>query len=899
VDEPDDWLLNHVESGTKRGPGKWSVLPATDRNQPWIRVKPVGASLPGQGWKIHVSSFASNAADTLARALPVLVAGRYAFKVLGSLSWLRGVNSASAGLSQVGKYITVYPETDNRAVDIAVALARATCGLRAPPIPSDHAFDANGVVHYRYGAFGTELMQTALGEILPALMDPDMALTPDRRETTPTLPAWLEDPFAAAGFGAPSYRAIQSAERYHPVATLAETADIVIQLAIDLVTPRSCVVKRTKLRRIDGIEDLAESVRRLRREAAVLARLNGHEIAPCLLDVVDDGNELAVVTEDLGGHTLDSHVRTRMALGDWPSSRQIVDLGAAVADGLAVLHEEGHVHGDVKSGNIVIGADGRARLIDFGLAWSIGCHARPAGAGTRGYISPACLAGEPPTPNDDLYAFGGVLYLLLTGAEPSRAPDADELLARNILQINPRASASLAAIAERCLGKEPHRPFSSAREVARALRATIGAGQNRHQAPMPKEAPRRMTGDELSRRLQRTADFICHQAQPHDGGLVWRSTYFVGKGLLSRDVNSGMAGTVLALAELVDEFGVDRHAETLLQAASSLGRLPSLPGARPQGLYVGEMGVSVALLRAGIALNDGELVAKAVDRARSVASRPMNSPDLFHGMAGQLLGHLLVWDETGDRLDLGNAIRLGETILTRRQGEGERAYWPIPEEYGSLGIGNYLGYAHGAAGIADILLELFEATGDRRYADTACDAISWIAGQAVPTQENQGVAWPIVEGGEPHPPFWCHGATGIARPLLHARRLRLELNCAELLRKATHAIAGAACWSGPTLCHGLAGNADLLIDVWKETGDPQTLDEAYRLLSLIQAFSIESDEGQTWISEAPRQINPDYLVGYAGIATTLLRFARPDRDHALSRAGFQRGRTIGATGRLA
>jgi serine/threonine protein kinase len=889
TDEPDDWLLDRIRAATKADSGEWLVAPAQDRHQPWIHAEPVGSTVPRQGWKIHVSSFGASAADTLARVLPFLVAGGFAFKVLGSLGWLRGLNGGAAGLSQIGKFITVYPETDARAVEIARALAGATRGLRAPQIPSDRPVDAEGVVYYRYGAFGGELMQTPLGEVLPALIDPGGRFAPDRRGASPQQPAWVEDPFAAAGLGGPSYRAAVVAQRYRPVATLAESPDVIVQLTLDLVSPRTCIIKRAKLRHVHGIRDIRDSVEQLRREAALLAQLNGRGITPLLYDVVDDGNELAVITEDVGGETLDRHLQALAARGHHMPHARIVELSAALADALAVVHECGHIHGDIKSTNIVIDAEGRLRLVDFGLALEIGSHGRPAGAGTRGYISRGCRAGEPPAPQDDLFALGAILYLLMGGAEPSRAPDANDLTSRPVQLMNPGASQVLIAVMERCLANPPHEPFPSAREVSRAIRATLDQRARRNFVPAASSLAHRTTSDELLTRVRRAADFICAKAEDVDGGIGWRSTYFVGKGLLTRDLNAGMAGTIFALAELVDELGVERHADVLHRAAWTLDRLPRFLGDTLEGLYVGEMGVAVALLRAGQTLGDAGLVRTAVDRARTTALRPMENPDLFHGMAGQLLGHLVVWDETRNQKDLRNAVGLGERLLQLREGMAGEAYWRIPAGYGRLSGASYLGYAHGAAGIADMLLELFEATQDHRYLDIARDAIAWIARQAVPTLDDQsGLAWPLVEGGGPHAPFWCHGAAGIARLLLQADRLQLGLNCANLLGRASRAVAWGACWSGPTLCHGLAGNADLLIDVWKRTGDEEHLEGAYRLLSLVDAYSTESEEGHAWISEAPRQITPDYLVGCGGIALTLLRFARPDREHALSRAGFRR-----------
>src|SRR4051794_38145466 len=86
---PDEWLLESIEGAVDHSDREWRVSPALDSSQPWIVAEPAGSDFPAQGWKLHVASYASTAQETLARALSVIVAGGAAFKVMGSLAWLR------------------------------------------------------------------------------------------------------------------------------------------------------------------------------------------------------------------------------------------------------------------------------------------------------------------------------------------------------------------------------------------------------------------------------------------------------------------------------------------------------------------------------------------------------------------------------------------------------------------------------------------------------------------------------------------------------------------------------------------------------------------------------------------------------------------------------------------
>jgi Protein kinase domain len=397
----------------------------------------------------------------------VIVAAGAAFKVVGSLAWLRGLNRGAAGLAQVGKFVTVYPAGDGAAVELALALGQATRGLRGPLVPSDRPLTTDAVVSYRYGAFGGAQMQTRLGEIAPALVAPDGTLVPDRRGLVPLQPAWVEDPFAGRGLGGAPPWTTPVAERYRPIAVLSRSPGAVVQLGLDVEAPSVCILKRARLRARAGVDDPGV---RLRREAGVLAQLAQLSCGPRLWAVVDDGDELAMVTEDLGGVTLSEHLRALAASGELPSADRVVNVGVALTGAVAAVHDHGIVHGDLKSANIVLRPDGSVRLIDFDLARPVGTE-RPPGAGTPGYTSPNCRAGGPVETADDAYALGAILYFLLTGAEPSRAPDVDRLLDRPPTLINPRIPPALLAVVERCLSQDSRERFRTASEVRRALLA--------------------------------------------------------------------------------------------------------------------------------------------------------------------------------------------------------------------------------------------------------------------------------------------------------------------------------------------------------------------------------------------------------------------------------------------
>ncbi len=161
------------------------------------------------------------------------------------------------------------------------------------------------------------------------------------------------------------------------------------------------------------VGDLEEgSDARNRREVLTLAALS-HPGLVTVYDVGDDHGRAYFVMQLIEGDTLAQRIRRGpLPLGD------VIALGAALADALAYVHRRGVVHRDVKPGNVLLDADGRAHLSDFGIAAVR--DAAPVTAtgmviGTASYLSPEQVRGESVTPAVDIYALGLVLLECVTG----------------------------------------------------------------------------------------------------------------------------------------------------------------------------------------------------------------------------------------------------------------------------------------------------------------------------------------------------------------------------------------------------------------------------------------------------------------------------------------------------
>ncbi|MFF7988746.1 class IV lanthionine synthetase LanL [Kitasatospora xanthocidica] len=896
----------------RQGARDWSVTPEDF----WCRVHPGDAGAGRrQGWKLHVSATPLSAPMVLTRAAEVLVAARAAFKCAGTPARLTELVSTRCDRGSGGKFITVYPDDDDHFRQLAEQLHRVTTHLPGPGILSDRPYRPGSLVHYRYGAFRGFPRLTNDGSPEPMLQAPDGGFVRDRRQAGFSPPPWAvsplpppENPPAAPG------TSVLLNDRYVVHKAVRHAYKGGVFLGTDQRTGQEVVIKEAR-RHVGATLEGSDAGDRLGHEAEMHALLAPLGVCPRVLGVFGQGGNRYLAEERVAGRTLRSWTSERLR----PDRASVLDLARQVVDVVAAVHGLGLVLQDLNPNNLMVTPDGEVRLIDLEALARPGDHVRRIH--TPGFGAPEVLDGPSTAPapalTSDLYSLGAVLFHLLTGADPVLGPDHGTTRDRH-----DRLAALLAAVlADRpeltafqplVLGlmaedRDDRWSLDAVREALAGLRAaapvdapptgvgsagvggvgvgsggvgSVGAGGAGvgsagggvvcdGRAVLDGGAV--LDGPTAERLLSDGLTHLMDTMTPLDPVRLWPADAS-GERTDPLNVQHGAAGILAVLTAAATHRTDPRLRATVAEAASWIAARAEVGGQLLPGLHFGRSGTAWALLDAARLLDDDGLAGHAAGLAREVPVRWPN-PDVCHGVAGAGLTQLHFWRATGDKEFRERAVAAAEHLLTTAAKGRSGVVWPVPADFDSELAGiTHLGFAHGVAGVGTFLL-LAGLAAEREDLVHAARAAAETLLATVRVRDG-GAGWPVEDRSADapvHAPHWCSGASGIGTFLIRLWQATGDLRYRETAERAATEVYRWRWRSSSTACHGLAGNAEYLLDLAEALDDPVHRRRAGELLACAHARHVVHDGLLLIPDDTLTGVGVGYNTGLGGPLGLLVR----------------------------
>ncbi|WP_222316329.1 class III lanthionine synthetase LanKC [Streptomyces cavourensis] len=827
------------------------------RRGDWLSFSPDGVRLPAQGWKLHISAAADNAESVLERVAAHCLAHRLPFKCVPSPALLALRNSKYADRAGSGKFITVYPHSEETFPEVCAALMELLEGEHGPYILSDLRC-GNGPVHTRYGAFAARFCTGPDGRPVPAVADPQGRLVPDDRGPAFRVPAWVTPPDflrphlearAAVGLGDLPYT-VEKALHFSNGGG--------VYLGRDTRTGEQVVLKEA--RPYAGLAaDGADAVARLGRERTALERLAGLECVPAVHDAFEVGGHHFLVLQYLPGTTLNTVFARRFPLARQNPAPELLaghvawaeEVYGKVEAAVEAVHARGIVISDLHMSNVMVDEEsGRIALLDFEAA-------SPAADRRRQIVANPAFVAPPDRRGTDIdrYALACLrlaLYLPLTtlfGIDRMKAAG----LAREIARVFPVGEERLRPAVEeiqRGAGAAGTDTDGSSRDASSPTDASTGAGTGAGTgtgtgtgtAPdadaSPSLPPDPGDWPESRAAMARAIAASCtpdRDDRCFPGDIAQFATATGGQSFAY-----GAAGVLYAL----HETGAPRCEP----AEEWLVRQAKDPASgSPLGFYDGLTGIAWTLNRIG-------RTAEAADLLRIVLDQPLEglAPGLHSGYAGigLALDDLARTASAAEAPALADAAGRCTALAVRALLDGP----PSPRT----------GLLHGATGVALLLIRRYGTTGDPALLDVAAAALRRDLDRCRAGDDGELL---VVEG-KRLMPYLGAGSAGIAAVIDAYLAHRPDDAELEAAGRALLPAALSAFYVQPGLLRGSAG---LLMHLAATPlCDAETRERAVRLHTrLLAGHALAYGGGLAFPGEQLMRLSMDLATGTAGCLLAL------------------------------
>jgi tRNA A-37 threonylcarbamoyl transferase component Bud32 len=851
-------------------PRRWRLLPGPM----WTQVVSPTPMRRTQGWKIHLSATLEDANRALEIVTSIAPAHKTEFKFASDPTCHMRLLSKNIPRQTGGKFITIYPSSDNVFGELLEALHAACGDLRGPYILSDSPYKDSTVLFYRYGGFQSFSEVNVFHERKSLVLDDEYRFVEDRRLPNFIVPSFASTPSPVLGTEAaaeatddtPTGTAEDASEdgaednpgtvllggRYEVLGVLKQSNIGGVYLARDKKNGEQLVVREARPYTDPDIHGQDAVVRR-RREYEIMRLLDGLDIAPRPIDFFEEWQHSFLVITHVPGRSVRQMIVAKCAtlhtqssaaeLSEWfeLAHRVAIDLIGKVQ----AMHARGVVYGDISTNNLIEHeSTGRFVLIDFETSF------RPAidrghNAFTPGYGFAERFYRGIAEPRDDVVGVGATL-LAMVYPSACNLPLVEGLadLVFESLELDYGLDPAYGAASKRLLSGD-----ESSLEDALALLRASDAGRAHAMA----HAPRASERPQLQALFEDVSNFLrdhvdLSRAEPlfgldpgHDDKVL--------------ALDHGLAGIAFAQCKLGMPGGPDlaKHVYRRL-----------LRGADTPGLLTGLAGGAWACLEAGDDLAAAQLLACCDEHPLLYADC-----SLGYGLAGVGLASLGLWRRNGDEHALRRVRDICALLVEDARWQDNTACWPGATE--ASGDPLRIGLHDGAAGIALFLAYAYCALAESELLEAALAGLRHDLGFSRMVGVSMG--FPRQASGDDASilyPYLEVGTAGMVSVALRLYRLTGDPALEQFIHDALPTVAQRY-----TVCAGLgpglAGLTHCLLDAAAFLDRPDYAELAWRTAGALRHFRVAAGSGTAIPARLGGTVSATYMDGTAGVALLLNR----------------------------
>lgn len=800
--------------------------------------------LPQCGFKIHISSVGLSCEELLAKVLPILVRRETQFKFLVNERCLNIINYYYCPQAAFGKFLTIYPQSEDIFIELIDELYRATKQFSGPAILSDRRYLDSNVVFYRFGTFRGLIRVGELG-LSQQYLQIGEKLVLDPRGPIFKLPEGVNDPFRHES-GEVNTESQLINGRYSILKLLTSTAKGQVFTCNDLNLQETVVVKQARPHVGAHRENSSDAQKLLANECRILEVLQKLEFVPKLIDRFSVGSYDFLVISFMHGRPigeLASDFRFSFLspnkLGNGASlNREVGDslktLFLLIKESVTKLrriHELDVVVGDIGPQNILISDSNCISFIDF-EASSLKCDAPSYWENpvlvTKGFSDNS--HEEDPFVRDRMALANVLLFLILPIQDSRISRKKQDQLVAELLSSFGLSSQVLFELLELTV-RDPVRAIESLDEYSSKIRIKQIEAKK---AEIDLEKLRELTLQTVVKDLRTIVNPI---KMPLDYRAFLTNPYGISFGIF------GMLGAVWRDWNDNDRECIrDRYVERLLRYQGS--KLNS------------SFGVGWAGIASVVATLDLPDVASKILLEKCIDFDEQTASCIWYGRAGLGAAHLYLYELTSIGSHLHYAVQAGESLVSSLESEQKLVSGDRRE---------YHGLFYGYAGISLFLGRLGEASGEKIFTDWSCELISKVLkagrgdyrGRWNRSVEDK-IEWPYLD----------LGAIGIGYVAASLAEINRDLYISKSALDVAWSLVGQRSIV-PGWASGIAGIAEYMSIVGKKYGEPKFCQEAQKMIAWLELFSEYIDGNLYWPCAYLKKCCHDSYSGAAGVYSAL------------------------------